>query len=741
MSDHSRTAGDDPDRVAGDDTGTATAIPAAVRPRERRDSEDGGVEEFGPYMVYELLGQGGMATVHRAEKRGVGIRRPIALKRLLPHVAEDPELVQLFVDEARLASHLRHANVAQTYELGKVDDTFFIAMEFASGPTLSQIVRQCQKAAGEIPIAITVNILAQVCDALDYAHNLCDEYGQPLRIIHRDVSPGNIVVTNTGVVKLIDFGIAKATISSVKTQVGFIKGKFGYIAPEYMTGQIDARVDLFAMGVVAHEMLAGRRLFEGKDDFETLDNIRQLSVRPPSVWNSNVTPAVDDIVMTALARDPDKRWQTAHEMQVAFTNVVRELGVVVGGPQIVEWVDWAFSQVPRDAEQERAVYKAAGRSDTEQVAQVASPPPPRDDGFSIQFNRSRRGEDEERAALDQLGAQDELGARGGLDSHGDLRAPDRLGADGDFGPPNELAAYHEVAAHDGVGGPTDLGPLLELGAQEELVPPEHLGARDRLRTRHGLGVHQELVAHDELGVPETLGPGDDTRYDLRRAHDVGPDDDLDSPDDLGPDTLGPDDLGPDTLGPPDRLDGEHGGRHARSAPYRLGPDDGLRSADEPSAPYELDAPEEIGAVTGPYPVVRTPVLSEYNETAPLDRVLTALNNTPPPTPVFVPPPPLPLPAPPDDSHVYQIRPTPLPAALRGRDAGTEGSATAPIRPPSPQPARGARAGRPSAQPLPQSLAQPVVQPPRRRSMLWLILLMVALGVAAMATAYFWPTDL
>jgi serine/threonine protein kinase len=302
-------------------------------------------EVFGPYAVYERLGQGGMATVHRAEKRGIGIRRPVALKRLLPHVAADPALVKLFVDEARVASHLRHGNVAQTYELGKVGDTFFIAMEYASGPTLAQIIRQCLHAAGEIPPTIIVNILQQICEALDYAHELCDESGQPLRIIHRDVSPANIIVTNTGVVKLIDFGIAKATISSVKTQTGFIKGKFGYIAPEYITGRIDARVDLFAVGVVAHEMMAGRRLFEGQDDFETLQNIREMNLRPPSHWNPHVTPDLDDIVMTALQRDPADRWQTAGAMHIALAHVARGFGLVVGGQQLAEWVNWAFSQV------------------------------------------------------------------------------------------------------------------------------------------------------------------------------------------------------------------------------------------------------------------------------------------------------------------------------------------------------------------------------------------------------------
>jgi eukaryotic-like serine/threonine-protein kinase len=164
--------GDGDDRIASGTDPEPFASGVGSLPR--------GVEAFGPYLVYECLGRGGMATVHRAEKRGVGIRKPIALKRLLPHVAADPELVKLFVDEARLASHLRHANVAQTYDLGKVGGTFFIAMEYASGPTLTQIARQCQSTRTRVPIAIALNILSQVCEALDHAHNLCDDAGRPL---------------------------------------------------------------------------------------------------------------------------------------------------------------------------------------------------------------------------------------------------------------------------------------------------------------------------------------------------------------------------------------------------------------------------------------------------------------------------------------------------------------------------------------------------------------------------------
>src|SRR5438477_12624609 len=186
-----------------------------------------------------------------------------------------------------------------------------------------------------MPLKIIVGILVQVCDALDYAHHLCDESGRSLRIIHRDVSPANIIVSGTGIVKLIDFGIAKATTSSVKTQTGFIKGKFGYIAPEYITSKIDARVDLFALGVIAHELLAGKRLFEGKDDFETMANIRDMMVAPPSRDNPRVPPDLDAIVMRALERDPGRRFLSAGAMQTALTAAARKLGAMVGNHQIV----------------------------------------------------------------------------------------------------------------------------------------------------------------------------------------------------------------------------------------------------------------------------------------------------------------------------------------------------------------------------------------------------------------------
>lgn len=309
-------------------------------------------EEFGPYLVYEQLGIGGMASVHRAEAHGIeGFSRPVALKRMLPHVADDATLVQSFVREARLASHLRHENVAQTYELGKVGDIYFIAMELVIGRNVRELLKHCLKVTGPMPVPIALNILNQLCDALDYAHNLCDETGSPLKIIHRDVSPSNLIVSEgSGVLKLIDFGIAKASGSGMQTMSGIVKGKFGYMAPEYIAGRLDARADLFAVGVIAHELLSNRPLFQGRDDMDTLLRVKDMPIDPPSYKNPNVPREVDEIVMTALERDPDRRWQHATALRTAMTTVTKRLGLVAMNTQVVEWIDWAFKQRKEDSD-------------------------------------------------------------------------------------------------------------------------------------------------------------------------------------------------------------------------------------------------------------------------------------------------------------------------------------------------------------------------------------------------------
>jgi serine/threonine protein kinase len=301
--------------------------------------------KFGSYAIHEELGAGGLASVHLAESPAIKSR--VALKRLYPHVAEIPELVASFIDEARIAKYLRHPNIARVYEFGRLGGVYFIAFEFVPGPTVQQLQRQCREHVGRVPVPIAIEIMSQVCDALDHAHNLRDEHNQPLKIVHRDVSPSNLIVSNVGLVKLIDFGLAKTKQSTVESQAGVIKGKLNYVAPEYLRGKLDARCDLWAVGVVLHELLTGTRLFNDPDNVVTLERVRAMPIPPPSRFNPEVSIDLDQVVMTALERNPGRRWQSAVELRNAL---VRATTRTVTKDQLVAWTEWAFSQKQRPLE-------------------------------------------------------------------------------------------------------------------------------------------------------------------------------------------------------------------------------------------------------------------------------------------------------------------------------------------------------------------------------------------------------
>ena len=270
---------------------------------------------FGKYYLLELINVGGMAEVFKAKMFGVeGFEKIVAIKRILPEVAEDAEFIKMFVDEAKIAVKLQHPNVVQIFELGKIEDSYFIAMELINGKDLKTIRKRLKRVDLLMPVEQSAYIISQVCDGLDYAHRKTDEKMNPLNIVHRDISPQNMIVSYEGTVKLIDFGIAKAKSKSTKTQVGMLKGKFSYMSPEQVSGQpIDRRSDIFSLGVVFFEMLTGKRLFLGKNDVETLEKIRKAEVLPPSVFNSDVPPELDRIVLKALAKDREDRYQWASE--------------------------------------------------------------------------------------------------------------------------------------------------------------------------------------------------------------------------------------------------------------------------------------------------------------------------------------------------------------------------------------------------------------------------------------------
>ena len=303
-------------------------------------------EQFGPYLVYERLGVGGMATVHRALERGIeGFERIVALKRLLPHLAEDASFIKSFVREAKLASLLNHHNIVQIYELGRVSAEYFISMEYIDGRDIRRILRHARKVSGAPPIHVTVGILLQLAEALDYAHTKADDEGRPLGLVHRDISPSNLIVNPAGHLKVIDFGIARAQSAQLRTQTGRVKGKMAYLAPEAISSakDLDARSDLWAVGVIAHELLTARPLFARKNEYETLLKVQRGDIPPPSKFNEGCPAEIDALVMKLLARDPDARFLDAASLREALLDVRGALKLATGTRDVATWLTWAFS--------------------------------------------------------------------------------------------------------------------------------------------------------------------------------------------------------------------------------------------------------------------------------------------------------------------------------------------------------------------------------------------------------------
>lgn len=294
---------------------------------------------LGPYTLYECLGTGGMASVHRATVQiAGGVEREVALKRLLPHLASDPQSVDNFIREAKLASKLDHPNIVRIYELGHIDGTYFIALELLHGVPLVTLMRRAQLQKLRIPIGVVLSLFSELCAALDYAHYGVGVDGEQLRIIHRDLTPSNLIVTDDGHLKIIDFGVAKSMHGLFSTDSGLIKGKFGYMPFEAMQGrELDARADIFAAGVVMWELLAGRRLFKGANQWQTMEKIRAGDVVPPSHYHPECDPDLDQLVLRALARDYVDRWPSAAAMSVELEHIRRHHGLEAPPEHVRAW--------------------------------------------------------------------------------------------------------------------------------------------------------------------------------------------------------------------------------------------------------------------------------------------------------------------------------------------------------------------------------------------------------------------
>jgi len=274
---------------------------------------------FGRYWLLDRIAVGGMAEVFVATRRdGGGQQRPVSVKRILPTLAEDEELLTMFLDEARLVAQLDHPAISPIVELGKVGDAYFIALEYVAGKDLRALSARLRARGERLPVPLVAYLGWRIADALDHAHRKRDAAGNPLRIVHRDVSPANVLVGFDGGVRVIDFGIAEASIRT-RRRAGVLRGKFAYMSPEMVRGQaVDRRSDVFALGIVLHELLTGERLFAGPSELAVMEKVRAAEVPSPSARNPAVPEALSAVVMKALAREPEGRWAWASELRDAL---------------------------------------------------------------------------------------------------------------------------------------------------------------------------------------------------------------------------------------------------------------------------------------------------------------------------------------------------------------------------------------------------------------------------------------
>ena len=270
---------------------------------------------FGKYLILDKIATGGMAELFRAKITSVeGFEKLVAIKKILPNLTQDSNLVDMFIDEAKLAAMLTHQNIVQIYDLGSMEGAYFIAMEYIHGKDLRVLSNKSKEKGLPLPLEYALYITCRICSGLDYSHNLKDFQGNPLKLIHRDISPQNILVTYEGEVKIVDFGIAKAAKKTADTREGLIKGKLAYMSPQQAAGKtIDHRSDIFSTGILLYEMITGVRLFEG-DDLKILDRVRKADFQLAETIFSDLPAEVSEILHRALAKTPSRRYKSCVAM-------------------------------------------------------------------------------------------------------------------------------------------------------------------------------------------------------------------------------------------------------------------------------------------------------------------------------------------------------------------------------------------------------------------------------------------
>jgi len=311
---------------------------------------------FHRYRLLRRIARGGMAEVFLALLRGpAGFERRIALKMILPVYSGMEEFGALFRDEARLSAQLQHSAIVQTYEFGKHEDDYFMAMEYVDGPDLEELLDRCRRRGILLPIEVVLHIVHQLTRALEYAHALTDDDGESLGIIHRDVSPPNVLIGVQGEIKLTDFGVAKAVAREAETRPGVLRGKYAYMSPEQVQqGPMDHRSDIFSVGIVLYEALTGVNPFEGTTDFQTMESVERAEVEPASFLRPDTPPELDRILLACLEPDPDLRYQNAGDLRRDLAEVIRALGADEGPEVLVTFLADVFPERAPDVDPNEA---------------------------------------------------------------------------------------------------------------------------------------------------------------------------------------------------------------------------------------------------------------------------------------------------------------------------------------------------------------------------------------------------
>lgn len=349
-------------RQTGSSHTTLAGTPNAVSAMPARAAP----ETIGRYRLCFELAFGGMASVYLARAQGSpGFEKLVALKRIHPHLLSETSYVEMFLDEARIASRITHPNVCSVFDFGEAGGEYFIAMEYLVGEPLSRVHRRViadvdERSSPLLP-ARMAHIIAQACEGLHAAHELRDAGGESLCVVHRDVSAQNLFVTYDGTTQVVDFGIAHASQRMHHTEAGQVKGTFPYMAPEQMTAApVDRRVDVWALGAVLWELLTLRRLFWRDTDVNTMYAVLSSEIKRPSEYNPDVSKELDEVVLKALQRNPNGRWQTARDMGTALRRAVAQREDPLGPAEIAEWMSGLF---PDGEARKRHVMEIARTSD------------------------------------------------------------------------------------------------------------------------------------------------------------------------------------------------------------------------------------------------------------------------------------------------------------------------------------------------------------------------------------------